>query len=304
MSGPNEGLSPVRLRRTKRLAALQTSKRRLEITFSILGVQKGASSTLYRMLTEHPDVVGGPEKEMRFFLEDNRDWKNPDYSEYVRPSGRRAKIAGDATPDYLFWPRALDRMAAYRPEMRVLAIFRDPIERAASQWSLQRSRNERFPDFPDTVDEYLWPELPTRRPAGMSHLDLMSRSLYLRGLYGQQVRNVLAHFPAEQWLPLEFKQVHSEHEAVLDRVTDFLELPRFVTHPKLRHTNQTPSTNVGAPLGVPHVQRLVDYFAPEITELVELTGLEVSHWPTARVIAGELDVVEFTDRINAKVGLG
>src|SRR5262249_44915888 len=100
-------------RRRKRLTAME-DRELVPIRFAIVGVQKAATSTLYRMLVRHPKVVGGPEKELRFFLED-RDWDDPDYSSYCRPRiPSKAELAGDATPAYLFWPQALHRMRAYR----------------------------------------------------------------------------------------------------------------------------------------------------------------------------------------------
>src|SRR3954451_24922202 len=140
-------------RRTKRLTALEGHEA-VPIGFAIVGVQKAATSTLYRMLVRHPRVVAGPEKELRFFLED-RDWSDPDYSSYCRP--RRpatADLAGDATPAYLFWPRALERMRAYRADMRLLATFRDPVERAFSQWAMERARHADYPDLPEAMQLY------------------------------------------------------------------------------------------------------------------------------------------------------
>jgi hypothetical protein len=47
----------------------------------------------------------------------------------------RQRIAIDATPSYVFWPHAMERMRAYRPDMRLIASLRDPIERAFSHWA-------------------------------------------------------------------------------------------------------------------------------------------------------------------------
>src|SRR3954452_12532513 len=98
------GAPDVQEEKRRRLEALAKADRRVSITFAIVGVQKGATTTLYRMVTKHPWVAGGPQKEMRYFFEEWHDWDQPDYNQYARPASGQERIAGDATPEYLFWP--------------------------------------------------------------------------------------------------------------------------------------------------------------------------------------------------------
>ena len=294
----------VKRRREKRLAALEKTELHLPITWSIVGVQKAATSTLYMMLVKHPLIAAGPEKEMRFFMMEDRDWEHPDYTDYVRPAMRaKAEIAGDATPEYLFWPHALERMHRYNPDMRLMATFRDPIERAVSQWSMQRERDARFPDLAEAVDLWATPELPTEIPDGLTPFELRRQSLFTRGLYGQQLRRGHEIFPREQWLPIDFRDLQKDHEALLDRVTGHLGIRPFKKHPKLLHRNQTPSHHSGAAPSVAQVQRLVEMYADDLAEFSKLSGIDVSGWSTSRVLAGELPVEEFAAKLATKVGL-
>ena len=295
----------VKRRREKRLKALARTDRHLPISFSIVGVQKAATSTLYMMLVKHPRVAAGPEKEMRFFMMEELDWSDPDYSDYVRPAKRpRARIAGDATPEYLFWPRALERMHRYNPDMRLMATFRDPIERAFSQWSMQRERDAEFPDLRTAIREWATPTVPTEIPDGVSPFELRRQSLFTRGLYGQQLRRGLEIFERDQWLPIEFRDTYTQHTRTLDRVTDFLGIERFKTYPELIHRNATPNNHTGEPPTVDDVRRLVDLYVDDLAEFQTLSGIDVSGWSTSRVIAGELPVEEFTAKLAGKVGLG
>lgn len=278
--------------------------RHVPITFSLVGVQKAATSTLYRLLTAHPRVVGGPEKEMRFFMEEDRDWRRPDYREYVRPArSPRADVAGDATPAYFFWPRALERMRDYRPEMRLMVTLRDPIERAMSQWSMQRDRDPAFPDVPEAIARWARPSLPDSLPEGLTPVEVRKQSLFTRGLYGQQLRRGLELFPREQWLVLDFREVGDRPEATLDRVTDFLGIERFEEHPEPLHRNITRTDHSGAPPSAGDIERLVEVYAPDLEELARLSGLDVSGWSTSRVARGELDARALAERLAAKLGL-
>jgi hypothetical protein len=60
---------------------LETTERHLPISLGLIGGQKAATSTLHRMLVNHPEVVGGPEKKMRFLMREDGDWDDPDYGE-------------------------------------------------------------------------------------------------------------------------------------------------------------------------------------------------------------------------------
>lgn len=294
----------VKTRRARRQAALREAERRLPIGFSIVGVQKAATSTLYGMLVAHPSVAGGQEKELRFFMRERLNWTTPKYAHYARAAeDPQVTLAGDATPAYFFWPSALQRMQRYNPEMRLIVTLRDPIERAFSQWSMERTWNAAFPELPDAIDRFAAPTIPDSIPDDVTPGRLRKESLFTRGLYGQQLRRGLLSFPREQWLVLDFRDVFSRQAETLDRVTDFLGLDRFESYPPVLHKNQTPSDHTGAAPTVEQIARLVELYAPDLRALQELSGLDVSGWTTSRVAAGELSVEEFTTALHRKLGL-
>lgn len=274
----------------------------LPIGYSIVGVQKAATSTLFDVLERHPQVAHGPFKEMQFFNAEELDWDNPDYRDYK--AGRRAGrqvIAGDATPLYLFWPRALERMHAYNPDMRLIAIFRDPVERLFSQWAMQRDRGQ-APDWPEFIEQYRSATLPTEVPTTISRQAFAARSGVSRGLYGQQLRRGLGIYPRDQWLLLEFRSLLADHAAALNQVTDFLGLRRFGTPPALPQLTKAPGSVAGtAPTGR-DVAGLVELYAEDLRQFGELSGLDVGHWPTTRILRGDLDPAEVARGFARKMG--
>lgn len=294
-------MSGMSASRNKRLSLLRSSES-VPIRFAVVGVQKAATSTLYAMLVRHPRIVGGPQKELRFFFED-QDWDHPDYSSYCRPlRGAGADLAGDATPAYLFWPGALQRMRDYRADMLLMATFRDPVERACSQWAMERSRHRDYPDLPEAIATYgadpLPESLPESRPS-----PALQRSLFARGRYGAQVERGLALFPRGQWLFLEFRELLSDHEHTLDRATDHLGLERFERYPDLVQRSATPTRNVGSAPTVAALDLLLQGYADDLALFERLTDVDTSSWPTRRVLSGQLTIEEFHARICAKLGL-
>ncbi|MDX6358646.1 MAG: hypothetical protein QOH37_1700 [Nocardioidaceae bacterium] len=292
----------IEKRKARRLAALERAESSVPITFAIVGVQKAATTSLYEMLVLHPQVVDGPQKEIRFFLE-SRDWARPDYSTYRRPVLRGGEVAGDATPAYLFWPGAMEHLHAYNPGLRLMASFRDPIERAFSHWAMERMRYEAaYPDLPEAIELYGEDALPDEAPTGAPTW-LLRRSLFSRGLYGAQLERALALFPPAQWELFEFRDIVSHYEASLDRATDLLGLERFATYPALDHRMATPTTNSGTSPGVAAIERLVRRYEDDLAVFERLSGVATDTWPTRQVIDGRLEVAELHARLCAKLGL-
>ena len=112
------------------------------VNFLIAGVQKAGTSSLYQLLKRHPAVGLSSVKEVHFFDDESLDWSKPPYERFHSyfPKRRRAIAWGEATPIYSYWPNALERIKAYRPDMKLVLLFRDPISRAYSAWSHQRRR--------------------------------------------------------------------------------------------------------------------------------------------------------------------
>lgn len=272
--------------------------------FSIAGVQKAGTSTLSQTLDRHRQICRAPRKELQFFTREDIDWSDPPYDEYRCPRRNPHQIlAGDATPAYLWWPYALERMRAYNPEMRLIAVFRDPLERAFSHWTMMRARWQRAPDWPELIHEFRPTSLPTEVPPGVRPMRFRHRSAVARGYYGEQLERGFALFPRDQWLLLDFGTLLGEFPPTLDRVTDFLGLHRFRRHPALRRTLAGPTSLVGtAPTGA-DLAGLAALYAADLDTFATLSGLDVSTWSTRRILDGTLDPDDLARTLAAKVGL-
>lgn len=288
----------------------------IPITFAIVGVQKAATSTMHTMLTKHRLVAAIHEnrlhpgrmkafgrKELHFFDDEARDWDRPDYSLYHAVRTKRPqRIAGDATPIYLFWPRALERMHAFNPDMRLVASFRDPIERAVSQWAMESKRRRPYPGFSECIetmdDESLIHQIPAQAHGWWVH----RHSLVPRGLYGVQLRRGLEIYDRSQWLLLSFRDFINDYTAVLDRLTDHLGIHRFRNYPKLRE-NPTPRDQEGEPISAEDMRRLADRYADDLAEFEGLSGIDTATWPTRQLLDGRLDAAELAERFSRKLGM-
>ncbi len=283
----------------------------LRYGFSIAGVQKAGTSTLSEVVSRHPQVVRAPRKEATFFNSLTIDWTDPPYAEHVVARQKPQQlVVGDATPAYLWWPGALERMHDYNPDTRLVVVLRDPLDRAYSQWRMQRERSAKkaakgrgtlAEDWPAVVEQFLDLPLPEEvTPGGFKG----SRSIFTRGLYAEQLARGVAVFPASQWLVLEFGAMLADFSATLDQVTDHLGLRRFRRAPALRHELAGAEQVVGTAPTADELMRIAQRYASDLQALARepvAAGLDLDQWPTVQLLDGRLDPVGLAARYARRV---
>ena len=280
----------------------------LPFTFSIVGVQKAGTSTLQWMLNQHLEVARPPRKEMGWFDVDDATWRGVDHATYGIAHARPVHRAlGDATPRYLLMPGALERMRTHRPDLRLIAIFRDPIDRLVSQWVMVRTRQpDRAPDWPEMIQwrpDHFPTELPAQFEVPGGRARFMRASGVVRGYYGGQVRHGLSLFPREQWLFLDFAQLLEEPTKTLDTVTKHIDVGRFKPYPPLPKLMAGSDAITGTTPTGEDLMVLARALEPELAEYVALTGRPVDHWTTERLLTGDLDADDQARVYARKAGL-
>ena len=255
---------------------------RLRPTFLVIGAQKSGTTSLHRHLDDHPAVVCATPKEVHYFdVYSTRSaaWYLTHYPLRTRGVALRRQYGvqpavGELTPCYLFHPRVPERVHAFDPSLRLIAVLRDPVERAYSQYQMQvRKRGETisFEDALDREDEYLNRELGRLRddPTYVSSTGYR-RSYVARGRYAEQLERWLALFARDQLLVLTSEELWADHENAMRAVTGFLGVPEW-------HPTSYPHQSAGshAPMALETRERLARVFAPENRRLEELLGREL-----------------------------
>jgi hypothetical protein len=183
--------------------------------FLVLGAAKAGTTSLARWLEAHPDVFVPPQKELHFFDRD-RNWsRGPEwYAEFfaAAPPGSRA---GEASPSYLYVPEVADRIATLLPHAKLLAVLRNPVDRAYSHYWHARDWGGEPRSFPEVVDAIL---------AG----DTSVRPYLARGYYVEQLERYEVCFPADALSVLLFEELTADPAGVFHRVCEFLGVPPVV----------------------------------------------------------------------------
>jgi hypothetical protein len=197
--------------------------------FLIAGVPKAGTTALHAALAGHPDLYLSPVKEPKFFLSDGPPpavggpgdvqtyqehvWRQGDYEKLFAAAPRGA-LKGEATPFYLYDLQAHDRISKLIPDVKLIILLRDPVDRAHSNWThLWVAGLEEEADFLAACRAE-----PERIAAGWADF----WHYIQQGLYGRQIEHLFQVFPREQVLLLRYRELKDSPAATLDRVCSFL----------------------------------------------------------------------------------
>jgi Sulfotransferase domain len=206
-----------------------TSSARPLPDFLIIGAQKAGTTALYAYLRGHPAIAGPPWKEVSFFdrhYARGAAWYRGNFPNrlYLRRMQARAGVAplvGEASPSYLFHPLAPERVAALVPEARLVALVRNPIDRALSHYHHEVALGRESLSFEDAVaaeEQRMRGELERLRdPRYFSHA-WWNYTYVSRGLYAEQ----LERWPRERLLVVSSEDLLERPRETYARVLEFL----------------------------------------------------------------------------------
>lgn len=243
----------------------------MKVHFVVAGMQKSGTTTLHRLLAQHPHVHVAPIKGTHFFdTESHFAGDEIDYAAYhaffsPTPSHR---VIGEATPIYSFWEPSMRRIAAYNPWMKVIVVLRNPIERAYSHWNFLTGKRIEHLGFEEA--------LAAEEERTRASLPLQSRhfSYVARGFYTPQLERIASLFPAEQRLVLRMEELIDPESTAMDRVWSLLGVERPPsTEPA--HANRR---GYASPMAPAVREKLREVFRAEIGSLERMLGWDLRDW--------------------------
>ncbi len=167
--------------------------------FIIIGAQKCGTSALRKYAQQHPDIYMYPVEAS--FYSDDRFFKKG-YKAYESRFPDNI-IGGDKTPDYLFLKHVPKRIYAHNPDVKLVAILRDPVNRMYSQYCMYH-RTARFDEsFPEFIHQCFH--------------DVVARSRYM-----PQIKRYLAFFQRRQLKIYFTEEFYVNRQATMDDLFNFL----------------------------------------------------------------------------------
>ncbi|RMH37649.1 MAG: sulfotransferase [Nitrospirae bacterium] len=127
--------------------------RKDQIDFIIIGAQKAGTTTLFRLLNEHPQIHMPLEKEAPFFTQNHACESNAlrNYLAETFGNAPENKLWGKATPSYLCDPSAARKIRKVLPHIKLIVILRDPIDRTFSHYLMSTRRRIESRNFSEVV---------------------------------------------------------------------------------------------------------------------------------------------------------
>jgi hypothetical protein len=267
-----------RARRLDERTRRATASLRLRPNFLVIGAQKAGTTSLHGYLTAHPAVLGASIKEVQYFskfYDRGEDWYVAYFPLELRGGATRLRsgvrpAVGEASATYLFHPRAPERVHAFDPAMRLIAVLRDPVDRAYSHYQMEHRWGRETLPFEAALERELElrPQLERMRTdPGYESQEAIDCSYIARGRYAEQLERWIELFPRDQLLVVTSDELLDDPARTMATVALFLGIPdwRATSYP-LRGVREydtiAPETR----------EQLARTFAPETERLEQFLG--------------------------------
>jgi len=249
--------------------------------FLVIGTMKGGTTSLYEYLATHPQVVPASTKEVHYFDAHHRrssSWYRSHFPTRASLDQIDGGRTGESSPFYLYHPLAPARARALVPDARLIALVRDPAERALSHYE----HNARYALDPLSFGAALRAE-PARLAADDGRL-LAGRggryhphelySYAARGRYADQLDRWVDAFGRGSMLVIRSDDLFERPAQVWDEVLAFLALDPAPPPAFANHNPGTGSSNLDPAIRAD----LAAHFAAANADLAARYGVDVSTW--------------------------
>ena len=225
------------------------------------------------MVCRHPRVAPAVRKEVGYFDDARMHargmlWYRHHFPTVLR---KRGMLTGEATPSYLPHPMAPARAARAVPRAKLIAVLRNPVDRAYSQYNMRLRRGREYMSFEDAVrlegERTSWDrERGARDPDHQTYSGIYH--LYAGGgIYADHLGRWLEHFETGDILVASSEQMRLEQQKVLDSVFEFLGLESFGVSERVA-LNESPAP----PMSPKTRKELVEFFRPHNARLYRMIG--------------------------------
>lgn len=198
----------------------------VKVYFIIVGAMKAGTSSLGFHLNNHPDVYL-PEKELQYFNDDTKFNKGYDYYySLFKPKGE--KVIGEKTPTYSYQENVAERIYKFNPDIKLIWIFRNPVDRAYSNYLHAVKNGSELLSFDSAVEN------ESERIKSDIWKGYVERSIYIK-----QVERYLKWFKIEQMHFIVFEEFKADPEKELKKVFDFLQVDSNKSYYAVEERNKT-----------------------------------------------------------------
>jgi hypothetical protein len=213
-----------------------SGKFRINPDFIIIGAQKCGTTSLYDYICKHSDVYPAVTKQIQYFninylmkIEWYRSFFPLIFKKFIiEKILRKSFLTGEATPDYINHPYVPIRISNDLPNVKLIAIFRNPVERAFSNYQhniRDKTENLSFEDALKQEKSRIEIEKTKLKKDEFYHNENFLQFEYVeRGIYVNQIINWLKYFSKDKILIISTEDLEQHSSKTLTEVFSFLNL--------------------------------------------------------------------------------
>lgn len=257
-------------------------RRRVLPDYLVIGAARSGTTTLHGGMAANPSILPASKKQVHFFefnYQRGVGWYRSHFPldeerrEAERRRGHRV-VTGEASPTYLPHPLVPGRVAETVPDVKLVVVMRNPVDRAYSHYQMVRREGNEPLSFEEAIEaepDRLGGEVD-RMASDPRYRSWAYRSwAYLdRGRYAEQLERWFAVFPRERFLLLSFDELATDQQAVFSRMYAFLGVPDHT----LKRPTRLNTAPTYEPLSAETRTRLEQYFRPHNERLSRLIGVD------------------------------
>jgi hypothetical protein len=162
----------------------------------------------------------------------------------------------------------MERIQNYNPQIKLIILLRNPIDRAFAHWNMQRFKDREPLDFLDALKE------ERNRQANLPSIESRRFAYVDRGFYSEQLERVFKCFSREQVKIVKFEDFRDRKQETLAGIFDFLGVKRL-RRVRDKDRNVVPYQRAMRP---DERKYLSGVFAAEVTKLEQMLGWDLSDW--------------------------
>jgi hypothetical protein len=243
------------------------AEQKLGPDFIVIGAQKGGTTALRAYLNHHPFLLL-PKKEVHFFdmnFHLGKQW----YEKQLPKRPNAQYLIGEKSPSYLIHPTVPERVYSLYPQVKLIVILRNPVDRAYSHYwhnigpkrenlSFEKAIEAEFSRIQGEKEKLI--KNPLHDFNQYRHYSYLTR-----GIYVDQLKNWFKFFPREQMLILSSDDLYKFPKITMKKICAFLGVPNHAPKKNLSvHKGSYP------PMSLEMRQHLTAYFHPYNEELEKL----------------------------------
>ena len=201
--------------------------------FFIIGAPKSGSTSLFKYLSEHPNVLMSEIKGPHYFAsdinDDNRIKKKRDYLKLFKKKNKDQTVIGEASVLYLCSKKAIKRIAKKLPHSKLIIILRNPID-VVQSWHAEMiwSRLEYNENFENAwIDNISDGDREKNKCIKLDYKNIFR--------YGEQIDRVFKYFSKKNVKIIYYEDFSSSTKKTYMEITNFLNIPNYEKNSFIKH---------------------------------------------------------------------